>query len=122
MPLAKAREWHPGTLRLAPGIRCRTCIVHQRRDQTIWAMARPTSVSERLPVVFPVHARVLICSAWDYYPLDLGARLILTDSGLPRFPLLVDERSAGRTDSGGIRETTVLGVPCLTLRTSTERR
>jgi UDP-N-acetylglucosamine 2-epimerase (non-hydrolysing) len=35
---------------------------------------------------------------------------------------LIEHASAVLTDSGGIQEeTTVLGIPCLTLRTSTER-
>ncbi|MDQ3915611.1 MAG: UDP-N-acetylglucosamine 2-epimerase (non-hydrolyzing) [Actinomycetota bacterium] len=76
-------------------------------------------IAARLPVVFPVHPRT---------------RTNLADGGLPDGLRLVDpvgyldfialEASARivLTDSGGIQEeTTVLGVPCLTLRRTTER-
>lgn len=73
-----------------------------------------------LPVVFPVHPRT--------------ARTIASLSGVPKNLLLVDPQPylhfnylvknacAVITDSGGVtEETTVLGVPCMTLRDSTER-
>lgn len=75
-------------------------------------------VSSQTPVIFPVHPRT-------------RARL---DGGIPRgislieplgyleFLSLQDSSAAVVTDSGGIQEeTTVLGIPCLTLRDNTER-
>jgi UDP-N-acetylglucosamine 2-epimerase (non-hydrolysing) len=69
-----------------------------------------------LPVVFPVHPRT---------KKNLGRveRLVLTDP-LPylQFLSLEAEAAAVVTDSGGIQEeTTALGVPCFTLRETTER-
>jgi len=69
-----------------------------------------------LPVVFPVHPRT---------KKNLGRveRVVLTDP-LPylQFLSLEVEAAAVVTDSGGIQEeTTVLGVPCFTLRDTTER-
>ena len=82
------------------------------------------AISERLPIIFPVHPRTRakmdefgfadtiansdIClidplGYLDFMRLYSGARLILTDSG------------------GLQEETTVLGIPCLTLRNNTER-
>jgi UDP-N-acetylglucosamine 2-epimerase (non-hydrolysing) len=50
-----------------------------------------------------------------------GLRLV-EPMGYLAFLDLVEHASAVLTDSGGIQEeTTVLGVPCLTLRNSTER-
>lgn len=73
-------------------------------------------------VVFPVHPRtrkVLGESARS----ELPANLILVEPlGYLEFNYLVKHASAVLTDSGGItEETTVLRVPCLTLRDTTER-
>jgi UDP-N-acetylglucosamine 2-epimerase (non-hydrolysing) len=73
-------------------------------------------VAQTLPVLFPVHPRT---------KKNLGRveRVVLTDP-LPyrQFLSLEAEAAALVTDSGGIQEeTTVLGVPCFTLRDNTER-
>jgi UDP-N-acetylglucosamine 2-epimerase (non-hydrolysing) len=78
-------------------------------------------LAESLPVIFPVHPRTLArlegtgYSGWgqvmlaepmdyaDFIGLEAEARLVITDSG------------------GVQEETSVLGVPCLTYRTTTER-
>lgn len=73
-----------------------------------------------LPVVFPVHPR----TAKTLRGLGrLPANLLLVDpQPYLEFNYLVRHSKAVITDSGGItEETTVLGVPCLTLRDSTER-
>jgi UDP-N-acetylglucosamine 2-epimerase (non-hydrolysing) len=76
-------------------------------------------IAEVCPLVFPVHPRTRSrlpvhgfpdgititgpAGYLDFIALEAGARLVLTDSG------------------GVQEETTVLGVPCLTLRDNTER-
>ncbi|MDA7535328.1 UDP-N-acetylglucosamine 2-epimerase (non-hydrolyzing) [Verrucomicrobia bacterium] len=73
-----------------------------------------------LPVVFPVHPRTAkqlehIHTAWDH---------LHCVEPLPylQFNYLVKHAKAVITDSGGItEETTVMGIPCMTLRDSTER-
>ncbi len=81
-------------------------------------------ISDHLPIIFPVHPRtrakidefgladdISASNIWlidplgyiDFMALYSGARLVLTDSG------------------GLQEETTVLGIPCLTLRENTER-
>lgn len=73
-----------------------------------------------LPVVFPVHPR----TAKNLRELEgniPGMHYVDPQSYL-EFNYLVKHAKAVITDSGGItEETTVLGVPCLTLRDNTER-
>ena len=73
-----------------------------------------------LPVVFPVHPRTAktlqsLQGRWDSLrPVD--------PLGYLEFNHLVRHAKGVITDSGGVtEETTVMGVPCLTLRDSTER-
>ncbi|MDQ4088083.1 MAG: UDP-N-acetylglucosamine 2-epimerase (non-hydrolyzing) [Pseudomonadota bacterium] len=82
------------------------------------------AVHSQLPVVFPVHPR----TANRLRETGLGARL--ADAGIRlvdpmpyvRFMSLVAGARAVVTDSGGVQEeTTYLGIPCFTLRESTER-
>ncbi len=73
-----------------------------------------------LPVVFPVHPR----TAKTLQELaDLPASLHLVEpQPYLEFNFLVKHAKAVITDSGGItEETTVMGVPCMTLRDTTER-
>jgi len=74
------------------------------------------SVAESLPVIFPVHPRTR-------KNLDGSTRVLLTEP-LPyrQFLSLEAKAAAVVTDSGGIQEeTTVLRIPCFTLRENTER-
>ncbi|EPR68423.1 non-hydrolyzing UDP-N-acetylglucosamine 2-epimerase [Cyclobacterium qasimii] len=73
-----------------------------------------------LPLVFPVHPRT------KKMLQNLGIshdRLHMIDPlGYLEFNYLVESAKAVVTDSGGItEETTVMGVPCMTLRDNTER-
>ncbi len=72
------------------------------------------------PVVFPAHPRTAAQLNAAGIPTD---GLHRTDPmGYLEFNYLVKNAFAVITDSGGItEETTVMGVPCLTLRDSTER-
>jgi UDP-N-acetylglucosamine 2-epimerase (non-hydrolysing) len=79
----------------------------------------------RMPVVFPVHPRTrkhletfgLLDQAESVKDLKLTQPI-----GYPDTICLVDKARFVLTDSGGLQEeTTVLGVPCLTLRPNTER-
>jgi UDP-N-acetylglucosamine 2-epimerase (non-hydrolysing) len=81
-------------------------------------------ISSELPLVFPAHPR----TAARLRDAGLGRRLagsgVRVVEPLPyvEFISLVSDARLVLTDSGGIQEeTTVLGVPCLTLRDSTER-
>lgn len=73
-----------------------------------------------MPVVFPVHPRTAkTLSGIPGFPDSI--RLVDPQPYL-EFNWLVKHAKAVITDSGGItEETTVMGVPCMTLRDSTER-
>lgn len=76
--------------------------------------------SADLPLIFPVHPRtrqVLQGLGISHERLKLVEPL-----GYLEFNWLVERAKAVITDSGGItEETTVMGVPCITLRDNTER-
>lgn len=73
-----------------------------------------------LPVVFPVHPRTKKALK-SIAELPTNVHLIEPQPYL-EFNYLVRHAKAVITDSGGItEETTVMGVPCMTLRNSTER-
>jgi UDP-N-acetylglucosamine 2-epimerase (non-hydrolysing) len=82
-------------------------------------------LSERLPVVFPVHPRTRARLRSAGLEERLGARpglRLLDPLGYLEFLGLMVDAGLVVTDSGGIQEeTTVLGVPCLTARDNTER-
>lgn len=76
--------------------------------------------SQNLQLIFPVHPR----TAKIFQGLGIKhSRLHTIDPlGYLEFNYLVDNARAVITDSGGItEETTVMGIPCMTLRDNTER-
>ena len=78
-------------------------------------------LNESVPVVFPVHPRT--ANAIEEHLGGHRPQLRMTEPlGYLDFLRLLTEAQMVLTDSGGIQEeTTALGVPCLTLRNSTER-
>ena len=80
-----------------------------------------SDLSRRLPIVFPIHPRTR--DALHELTMSLPDSLILTEPlGYLDFLALQSEATVVITDSGGVQEeTTVLGVPCLTIRPNTER-
>lgn len=76
--------------------------------------------TEDLPIIFPVHPRTQQQLQKIQYT---NSKLIQVDPlGYLQFIYLVKHAKAIITDSGGItEEATVLNVPCMTLRNSTER-
>lgn len=76
--------------------------------------------THELPIIFPIHPR----TAKIFSDLGINAPnlKIVRPLGYLEFNFLVKNAKAVITDSGGItEETTVMGVPCLTLRDNTER-
>jgi UDP-N-acetylglucosamine 2-epimerase (non-hydrolysing) len=76
--------------------------------------------SEQIPLVFPVHPRTRKTLEKISLP---SSNLILTEPlSYLAFNYLVQHAKAVITDSGGItEETTVMQIPCMTLRNTTER-
>jgi UDP-N-acetylglucosamine 2-epimerase (non-hydrolysing) len=93
-------------------------------------------ISQRMPVIFPAHPRTLKRiqdeDLGDYFvdhfvqgpePWDSRVRIrLVSPLGYLDFLHLMSEAKVVLTDSGGVQEeTTILGVPCITLRDRTER-
>jgi UDP-N-acetylglucosamine 2-epimerase (non-hydrolysing) len=82
-------------------------------------------IGSNLPIIFPAHPRTVK----NLEAFGLLARIVkdgkvrvVPPLGYHDFLHLVDKSSVVLTDSGGLQEeTTVLGVPCVTLRENTER-
>lgn len=76
--------------------------------------------SRDLPLIFPVHPRTM--QILDRLGIEDPRLHKIKPLGYLEFNYLVENAKAVITDSGGItEETTVMGVPCMTLRDSTER-
>ncbi len=80
------------------------------------------TVGQRLPLFFTVHPRTERRLADFSIPLRREWVRPLPPLGYPEFISLLSDASFVITDSGGIQEeSTVLGIPCLTMRANTER-
>ena len=108
----------------------------KEKEYIVMTLHRPANVDEQhklkelldeiiahsndLPLVFPVHprtAKILESLGVNHPRLHL-----IEPQGYLEFNYLVERAKAVVTDSGGItEETTVMGVPCMTLRDNTER-
>ena len=80
-----------------------------------------------LPIIFPIHPRTakIFYNLWgneDNLRQLFPNLHIVEPMGYLEFNYMVERAKAVVTDSGGItEETTVMGVPCITLRDNTER-
>ncbi len=82
-------------------------------------------IEKDIKLVFPIHPR----TRNNIKDTDLGRRvelmknlLLIEPVGYLDFLCLMSNAALAMTDSGGIQEeTTILGVPCMTLRENTER-
>jgi UDP-N-acetylglucosamine 2-epimerase (non-hydrolysing) len=71
-----------------------------------------------LPIIFPVHPR----TKRNLKNSSFSNLFMVEPMNYLSFNFLVKNSKAVVTDSGGItEETTVLGIPCITLRDTTER-
>lgn len=76
--------------------------------------------AENMPIVFPIHPRT--AKVFSKLRIEADNLHIVEPMGYLEFNYIVKNSLAVITDSGGItEETTVMGVPCITLRDNTER-
>lgn len=80
-----------------------------------------SKIAREVPIVFPVHPRTR--DQLERHGIALGDEIVTTGPmGYLDFLNLWKDARFVLTDSGGVQEeTTALGVPCVTLRDSTER-
>jgi UDP-N-acetylglucosamine 2-epimerase (non-hydrolysing) len=93
------------------------------------------TIGKRLPLVFPVHPRTVarieefgladqcpMLTALEHVPDTTAGLYCIEPLGYLDFLRLMSKARIVLTDSGGIQEeTTMLAVPCVTLRNNTER-
>lgn len=127
-------------LKLAESSKVRSTLGVEGTDYAVLTLHRPSNVddkevfggilkalqaiAERLPVIFPVHPRTLSRIEEFGFAADIdNSDIRLIDPlGYLDFIKLYSGAKLVLTDSGGLQEeTTVLGIPCLTLRHNTER-
>ena len=79
-----------------------------------------TETTHQFPIIFPIHPRTK--QVLQKISFSNPKFLIIDPLGYLEFIYLVKNAKGIITDSGGItEEATVLGIPCLTLRNTTER-
>ncbi|MBI3895517.1 MAG: UDP-N-acetylglucosamine 2-epimerase (non-hydrolyzing) [Acidobacteria bacterium] len=79
-------------------------------------------LTQDLPVIFPMHPRTRNKAIEASLQLELDRLIVTEPLGYLDFLHLMSAAAVVITDSGGVQEeTTVLGVPCLTVRENTER-
>ena len=115
----------------------------EEKNYVVMTMHRPANVDEEqhlkalmeqiitnvhgLPIIFPIHPRTakIFYNLWgnEEQLAQLFPNLhIVAPMGYLEFNYMVEHAKVVVTDSGGItEETTVMGVPCITLRDNTER-
>jgi UDP-N-acetylglucosamine 2-epimerase (non-hydrolysing) len=90
------------------------------RNQLELLLNSITSSLEKIKIVFPAHPRTK--KILDKLNIDHSKLHIIEPLGYLEFIYLVKHSFGVITDSGGItEETTVLNIPCITLRNNTER-
>lgn len=73
-----------------------------------------------VPIIFPIHPRTK--KALEASGFSNPGVLVVDSQGYLQFNYLVSHSAGVITDSGGVtEETTVLNIPCITIRNSTER-
>ena len=92
------------------------------RGQLGEIFAALAALAEEMSVVFPMHPRTRANAERFGLLPGLGATRVVEPLGYLAMLALMERARLVVTDSGGVQEeTTVLGVPCVTLRASTER-
>ena len=78
------------------------------------------NIAEEMTVIFPIHPRT--AKRISEFGFETGKICITTPCGYLEFLNLTSQAKVVLTDSGGLQEeTTIMRIPCLTLRNNTER-
>jgi UDP-N-acetylglucosamine 2-epimerase len=120
-PVARRRSRLPAELELTPG-RYLVATVHREANTRPERLARIVEGLNRLvePVAFPVHPRTDQALGRDGLRLNENV-LVLPPLGYLDFVALAAQARVIVTDSGGLqKEAYWYGIPCVTLRPSTE--
>ncbi len=102
------------------------------RENLSLLLSTLAELSKIMPIIFPCHPRTLtrikefnlmnLCSEWKPGDKIKGSLILTEPLGYMDFLYLWKDAACVITDSGGLQEeTTVLKVPCITTRTTTER-
>ena len=122
--LARARAARPAAMPSEPYVLCtlhRPSNVDSERALGVILDALG-QVARSAPVVLPLHPRTRDQIRRFGYDDRLAGLTVRPPASYLEMLALMDGAAGVMTDSGGVQEeTTVLGVPCLTLRESTER-
>jgi len=79
-------------------------------------------IAKKIKIVYPIHPRTKKMIEKFGFQNLLKNILVIDPLGYLEFLKLISDSEFVLTDSGGIQEeTTILGIPCLTVRTETER-
>src|SRR3990172_1678393 len=118
-PSAAVRDFRLNGLRYAILTLHRPSNVDFRENLTpIWCAI--TEVARLIPILFPVHPRTR--SKLKEFGLKAEGVSIIEPIGYLDMLYMIKDATMVLTDSGGLQEeTTVLGIPCVTIRENTER-
>ena len=120
-PIARERSHALEEAGVEPG-RYLVLTLHREANTRPEALRRIAEALGRIdePIVFPAHPRSAAALAAAGLSLDSGVRL-LPPAGYLDFAALASQARLVLTDSGGVqKEAYWYGVPCVTLRTTTE--
>lgn len=115
------------------------CTLHRpsnvdARDTLLGVLEALHEIGRDVPIIYPLHPRTrqrlesfcltkFVAFSHSMQPLNLGNPVTCTEPlGYLDFLRLMSNAQLVLTDSGGIQEeTTILGIPCVTIRENTER-
>jgi UDP-GlcNAc3NAcA epimerase len=120
-PIARSRSRALETAEVEPG-RYLMLTLHRPANTEPGALVRVAEALGRIdePVVFPAHPRTSAALAGAGISLDSNVR-VLPPAGYLDFAALASQARLVLTDSGGVqKEAYWYGVPCITLRTTSE--
>jgi UDP-N-acetylglucosamine 2-epimerase (non-hydrolysing) len=91
-------------------------------EYLVMTLHRPANVDQEENLKFLIEELIKTAKGLNKLTIDADNLILIEPQSYLRFNYLVQHAKAVITDSGGItEETTVFGIPCMTLRANTER-